>query len=427
MKNHTDDEDIVRPDSDPDCQVSSSMLPPVTTTTTNNNNNNNLGFHYHNHRDPPGLASTSTSTNSFGRGGRNNSNSNTTITHSNGIENNDSCCDVDNEVDMMMMDDEEKDDSANYSMNLLNSDSDSEDCNVDNDGDDNHSMNLLESDDDGDSEDDEEDDDDDENKPTISDAFVIRGTTSPTINNTNGSHSNRNASTNEVIDLSNDIELPLNTTTTTTRRRILRNNTIHASMIVDMTGGGNNDPNPNNNSNSNNDGNSNHNNSGSNITENDNDKKLPARTATTANHNTSHMSTNNLNSNDNDDNDNTTNNQWSCPRCTLLNPCTETVCNACQYRNPTIVVPQQFHTPERQQRGYRGSALPSSLPSSSSSPLGYIGSGAILGAAVGAAGNWMQGRNLLSGAFEGGKFLCKHPKKMGLFENVSLSTLITTN
>jgi len=102
----------------------------------------------------------------------------------------------------------------------------------------------------------------------------------------------------------------------------------------------------------------------------DNDRKLPARDSTT-----------NTDSNTDDSNDN----QWSCPQCTLLNPNTATTCDACQYRNPI----NRFYGQQE----------------SSTSPLRYIqsvGSGAILGAAMGATGNWIQGRDPLSGALEGG-------------------------
>jgi len=75
--------------------------------------------------------------------------------------------------------------------------------------------------------------------------------------------------------------------------------------------------------------------------------------------------------------------EWSCPRCTLTNPKTTSRCDACHYINSDIQ--------DQQQSG-----------PAPSSPLGLIGSGALLGAAVGMAGNWVQGRDPLSGAFEGG-------------------------
>jgi hypothetical protein len=126
--------------------------------------------------------------------------------------------------------------------------------------------------------------------------------------------------------------------------------------------------------------------------DNEDDRKLPAQENN--NTNTTATTTNNNIDNRNDS-------QWSCPQCTLLNLITESICDACQYRNPNITTSQQFHSPDRLNRRQESQSS-SSSSSSSASPLGYIGSGAIIGAAVGAAGNWMQGRSPLNGAFRGG-------------------------
>merc|ERR1740117_975001 len=64
---------------------------------------------------------------------------------------------------------------------------------------------------------------------------------------------------------------------------------------------------------------------------NEEDRKLPARENTNTNTNT-----NTTNSNIDIRNDN----QWGCPQCTLLNPKTESICDACQYRNLSITTSQ---------------------------------------------------------------------------------------
>ena len=89
--------------------------------------------------------------------------------------------------------------------------------------------------------------------------------------------------------------------------------------------------------------------------------------------------------------------EWSCPRCTLINKNTNPRCDACQYVNHEIQLQRNSST-TRETHG----STQSSEQQQQSSSLGYIGSGALLGAAVGMTGNWVQGRNVFGGALEGG-------------------------
>ena len=204
---------------------------------------------------------------------------------------------------------------------------------------------------------------------------------------TTTSTDNNNESNNEIIDLinettpSNSVVPRVNDTLTASNARMVdlttgvygvnmdatNNNVSNNARLVDLT-----DTGVDNENNSDDDNN-------------EDDRKLPARE-----NNNTNTNTNTTNSNIDIRNDN----QWSCPQCTLLNPKTESICDACQYRNLSITTSQQFHSPERLNRRQESQ--------SPSSPLGYIGSGAIIGAAVGAAGNWMQGRSPLNGALGGG-------------------------
>ena len=102
-----------------------------------------------------------------------------------------------------------------------------------------------------------------------------------------------------------------------------------------------------------------------------------------------------------DENGNDSIEKWNCPRCTLINNLTSSVCEVCRYRNVDLEIrhgseAQHISTPERSSRRRP------QQPASASSHLGFIGGGALLGAAVGMAGNWMKGRDPVSGAIEGG-------------------------
>jgi hypothetical protein len=95
----------------------------------------------------------------------------------------------------------------------------------------------------------------------------------------------------------------------------------------------------------------------------------------------------------NDSHHSTNRNEWACPQCTLLNPATEGQCAACFFRNPNVVrAPDSVRT-ER--------LVYDNLSSSSSSPMMYVGSGALLGGLMGAAGSMIRGRSVFSGAAEG--------------------------
>ena len=89
--------------------------------------------------------------------------------------------------------------------------------------------------------------------------------------------------------------------------------------------------------------------------------------------------------------DNTNADEWACPKCTLLNSNQEPVCAACHYRNPDI---ERAPDPVRTERLIDGTPGPAT-------PLMYVSSGALLGGVLGAAGSFMQGRNLFSGVAEG--------------------------
>ena len=94
-------------------------------------------------------------------------------------------------------------------------------------------------------------------------------------------------------------------------------------------------------------------------------------------------------------------------RCTLLNDKSETSCAACGGRNPSISAATndgvRAADPVRRER-LIDDDFDYGFPSgnSASSPLSVMGGGALLGGVIGAAGAYIRGRSLTSGAFEGG-------------------------
>ncbi|KAL3944232.1 MAG: hypothetical protein SGBAC_001675 [Bacillariaceae sp.] len=114
--------------------------------------------------------------------------------------------------------------------------------------------------------------------------------------------------------------------------------------------------------------------------------------------------------------------EWSCPQCTLFNPATRNVCNACQYHNPHIVRPPDSSFRDQlisddppgfvysQTRyGNPYAAISSTTngtinTTSTANPQGaaiFLGGGALLGGMMGAAGSLMNGGSVLSSAAEG--------------------------
>lgn len=86
--------------------------------------------------------------------------------------------------------------------------------------------------------------------------------------------------------------------------------------------------------------------------------------------------------------------QWACPQCTLLNPKSQPACDACQYQNPDIVRPPDRARTERLINDF--------TPNSPGMSAGmFVGGGALLGGVLGAAGSMVNGGNLFSSAAEG--------------------------
>jgi hypothetical protein len=87
--------------------------------------------------------------------------------------------------------------------------------------------------------------------------------------------------------------------------------------------------------------------------------------------------------------------EWACPQCTLLNSTARSTCDACNFRNPN-----RPPDPTRSERLIYDHH-PSINGRSNSMPMSYVGHGALLGGMLGAAGSFVRGSDLLSGAAEG--------------------------
>ncbi|CAJ1942430.1 unnamed protein product [Cylindrotheca closterium] len=118
----------------------------------------------------------------------------------------------------------------------------------------------------------------------------------------------------------------------------------------------------------------------------------------------------------------TDDNGWACPQCTLLNPTTRNICDACQYRNPHIARPPDASFRDQlisddppgfsySQTHYgspfaaAGTAATSNRNNAHANNASQGGAamfgGALLGGMMGAAGSFMNGRPVLSSAAEG--------------------------
>jgi Ring finger domain len=118
-------------------------------------------------------------------------------------------------------------------------------------------------------------------------------------------------------------------------------------------------------------------------------------------------------SDDDDDagNSNNNSNEWACPKCTLLNDLDRSHCDACNYSNPNYVRPPDATRTERLIGGDGGHASTFTYTAgggfggdrvdSASSPLSYTAGGALLGGLMGVAGNYIQGRDPISGLVDG--------------------------
>lgn len=87
------------------------------------------------------------------------------------------------------------------------------------------------------------------------------------------------------------------------------------------------------------------------------------------------------------------NEEWSCPKCTLLNPNNRPRCEACQYVNPALRAPDATRS-ERLIDDF-GSPQPGN------GSLLNVGGGALLGGLLGGAASYMRGRSVADGMMEG--------------------------
>ena len=93
-------------------------------------------------------------------------------------------------------------------------------------------------------------------------------------------------------------------------------------------------------------------------------------------------------------------NEWACPRCTLLNPVSDTSCGACQYDKNS----QRSADPTRRERLVGNNTTQQQQQSRQQqppSPGAFVGGGALLGSVLGAAGAAMRGESWVGGAMEG--------------------------
>jgi len=113
---------------------------------------------------------------------------------------------------------------------------------------------------------------------------------------------------------------------------------------------------------------------------------------------------------DNDDDDMVVEEQWSCPRCTLLNPISDSTCNACRYENEdnsTVRPPDSMRrerlVPEDPNGSFRMN-VPSdadNINNNSTNSFQTMAGSALVGTLLGAAGAHWNGRPVTSGIMEG--------------------------
>ena len=110
-------------------------------------------------------------------------------------------------------------------------------------------------------------------------------------------------------------------------------------------------------------------------------------------------------------NDTTTNNEWACTRCTLLNPNSIRICDACglqrsghdnnNYRNPDAVIRGERLIDDNYAYARSSNSPNDTAANFSSSNMGSVGGGAVLGGLIGGTSAFMRGESLTSGALNG--------------------------